>query len=170
MIALHSWLQISLPRQCLSLIHGKSIAQTWPISSGAAGAGERMDSGCTPRGWHRIRLAIGADAPLNSVFVGRRPTGEIYNAKLAAAHPDRDWILTRILWLTGVERGINRGGEVDTLRRLIYIHGTPDTEPMGVPASHGCIRMRNNDVLALFTQCHTGMPVLITEDSECLAR
>ncbi len=124
-----------------------------------------MGSGCTPRGWHRIRILIGAGAPVNSVFIGRRPTGEVYNAKLAAVHPNRDWILTRILWLTGAESGFNRGAAVDTLRRMIYIHGTPDTEPMGVPGSHGCIRMRNSDIVALFAQCHAGMPVLITEDA-----
>ena len=80
---------------------------------------------------------------------------------LAAAHPDRDWILTRILWLTGCEPGRNRGGCVDTLRRFIYIHGCPDTEPMGEPRSHGCIRMRNRDLMEFFDVVTAGTLVEI---------
>jgi hypothetical protein len=112
---------------------------------------------------HRIRLKIGHDQPLNCVFVGRRPSGEIYTPALAAAHPTRDWILTRILWLTGLEPGRNRGGPVDSLRRFIYIHGTPDSEPMGQAASHGCIRMRNEDLIQLFDRVATGTRVEIRE-------
>jgi L,D-transpeptidase YbiS len=103
----------------------------YPVSTARNGPGERRGSGCTPRGWHRIRIKIGAGLPLDTVFVGRRPTGEIYGPELAARHPERDWILTRILWLTGLEPGRNRGGECDTLRRFIYIHGCPDTAPDG---------------------------------------
>lgn len=168
-IRLQTWLQVSLAQQRLSLVRADSVVQSWPISSARAGAGEGMGSGCTPRGWHRIRALIGHGMPLNSVFVARRPTGEIYDSVLAAAHPERDWILTRILWLTGTVPGVNRGGGVDTLRRFIYIHGTPDTEAMGLPRSHGCIRMRNRDILQLFDQCHPGMSVLITEDETCSA-
>ncbi len=164
---MQSWLQVSLAEQSLSLIHADTVAQRWPISSAVVGADERNGSGGTPRGWHRIRLLIGAEAPINSVFVGRRPTGEVYGPGLAAKYPQRDWILTRIIWLTGAVPGMNRGGNVDTLRRFIYIHGTPDTEPMGVAGSHGCIRMRNADVIALFAQCYPGMPVFITEEAEC---
>lgn len=120
-----------------------------------------MDSGCTPRGMHRIRIKIGAGCPANAVFVGRRATGEIYSQGLAAQQPRRDWILTRILWLSGCESGRNRGGCVDTLRRFIYIHGCPDSEPMGEPASHGCIRMRNRDITELFDFVETGTPVVI---------
>jgi lipoprotein-anchoring transpeptidase ErfK/SrfK len=112
---------------------------------------------------HRIRLKIGAGCPRNAVFVGRRPTGEIYSAELAAAQPQRDWILTRILWLSGLEPGRNRGGSVDTLRRFIYIHGCPDNVPMGVPLSHGCIRMRNRDLLELFERVDNGTLVEIVE-------
>jgi len=125
--------------------------------------GERRDSGCTPRGLHRVRLKIGAGCPENSVFVARRPTGEIYSDQLAEAQPDRDWILTRILWLSGCEPGINLGGEVDTLRRFIYIHGTPEETLLGIPVSHGCVRMRNRDIIRLFDWARNGMPVEILE-------
>ena len=157
------YLRIDLDAQRLRLIEAGKARLEYPVSTGAAGAGEREGSGCTPRGWHRIRIRIGAGCPLNSVFVGRRPTGEIYTPGLAAGAPGRDWILTRILWLTGTESGRNRGGVVDTLRRYIYIHGTPDSEPMGVPVSHGCIRMRNMDLMALFDRVESGLPVLISE-------
>lgn len=110
-----------------------------------------------------MRLKIGDGCPAGAVFRGRRFTGEIHGPALAAAHPDRDWILTRILWLTGCESGRNRGGCVDTLRRFIYIHGCPDTEPMGIPRSHGCIRMRNADLIELFELTPVGAPVEIVD-------
>jgi hypothetical protein len=156
-------LQIDLMRQTLTLFEGDRPIHRYAVSTARNGPGETTGSGCTPRGWHRIRLKIGAGCPLNCVFVGRRPTGEIYCDELAAAQPKRDWILTRILWLTGLESGRNRGGAVDTLRRFIYIHGCPDTEPMGVPRSHGCIRMRNRDLLELFEQVDRGTLVHIVE-------
>ncbi len=160
---MHDWLAISIPRQRLWLCHGSRQTAGWPVSTAAAGVGEWQGSGATPRGWHRIRAMIGASMAPGTVFVGRRPTGEIYSPALAALEPGRDWILTRILWLTGSEPGRNRGGAVDTLRRFIYIHGTPETEPMDKPRSHGCIRMRSEDVVALFDRCRPGMPVLIED-------
>ena len=120
-----------------------------------------MGSGCTPRGLHTIRIKIGEGLPLNSVYKGRRPTGEIYSESLAKRHPDRDWILTRILWLSGKQHGFNRGGLQDTLRRYIYIHGCPESEPMGEPRSHGCIRMRNTDLIELFDRVEAGTEVNI---------
>jgi lipoprotein-anchoring transpeptidase ErfK/SrfK len=155
-------IRISLPDQQLELLEGNRMVATYPVSTARNGPGERRGSECTPRGWHRIRIKIGAGLPLNTVFVGRRPTGEIYDPELAALYPDRDWILTRILWLTGLEPGYNRGGDYDTLRRFIYIHGCPDTAPMGEPLSHGCIRMRNRDLLELFEQVKAGHPVFIS--------
>jgi len=140
--------------------------QQWPVSTAANGPGEQHGSGCTPRGWHRVVARIGAGCVPNTVFIGRRPTGEVYSPTLAQSMPGRDWILTRILWLQGLEPGRNRGGEVDTLRRFIYIHGCPDSEPMGVPRSHGCIRMRNADLVALFDQVPAGTPVCIREGGE----
>ena len=133
----------------------------YSISTASNGPGEQRNSGCTPRGLHRVRIRIGAGCPQGTVFVGRRATGEIYDAELARQHPERDWILTRILWLTGLEPGGNRGGRVDSLRRYIYIHGCPDTEPMGRPCSHGCIRMRNADLIELFDSVQTGTLVEI---------
>lgn len=156
-------LRIDLSAQTLELWAGDALLARHPVSTAANGPGERQGSGCTPRGRHRVRLKIGAGCPANAVFVGRRPTGELYSPELAAAEPGRDWILARILWLTGVEPGRNRGGEVDTLRRYIYIHGCPDGAPMGVPCSHGCIRMRNADLLTLFERVRNGTVVDIVE-------
>lgn len=149
-------IHISIPDQRLELLESGVVVVSYRVSTARNGPGERRDSGCTPRGWHRVRIKIGAGLPLNTVFVGRRPTGEIYGLELAASHPERDWILTRILWLTGLEAGFNRGGNRDTLRRFIYIHGCPDEAPMGIPLSHGCIRMRNQDLLELFDRVETG--------------
>lgn len=133
----------------------------YPVSTALNGVGEKQGSGCTPRGLHTVRALIGKSCPLNCVFVARRPSGEIYSSQLAKEFPERDWILTRIIWLSGMERGLNRMGEVDSFRRFIYIHGTPETEPMGIPESHGCIRMRNHDVVQLFDQLDAGDKVLI---------
>lgn len=147
------WIEISVDDQRLRICNhpsNKGQAIYFPISTALNGVGERSGSGQTPRGWHVIRAKIGATMPLDSVFVGRRPTGEIYSPELAAKFPKRDWILTRILWLSGCEIGRNRLGSVDSMRRYIYIHGTPDSEPMGQPLSHGCIRMRNEDLVQLF--------------------
>lgn len=137
----------------------------YDVSTALRGPGEKMGSFCTPRGKHRIRAKIGAGLPIGTVFRGRRPTGEIYSQMLAEQYPDRDWILSRILWLGGCEPGRNRYGEVDSAWRYIYIHGTPDTEPMGTPASIGCIRMRNESIIDLFDQVRPGMIVNIEEYS-----
>lgn len=154
---------VRLDAQTLELLEGDRVVARYPVSTGRNGPGEERDSGCTPRGRHRVRLRIGEGCPANTVFVGRRPTGEIYSPDLAAREPDRDWILTRILWLTGAEPGRNRGGRVDTLRRYIYVHGCPDAAPLGTPLSHGCIRMRNADLVALFDRVRVGTLVDIVE-------
>ncbi|WP_353142668.1 cell wall-recycling L,D-carboxypeptidase ElsL [Acinetobacter pragensis] len=138
---------IDLKHQTLSL---NKLNKFYVISTGKNGIGETENSGKTPRGWHLVAEKIGADLPLNTVFIGRKPTGEIYSPELAAQHPERDWILSRILWLSGLEAGFNQGEGCDTYKRYIYIHGTPDSEPMGIPQSHGCIRMRNHDIAELF--------------------
>ncbi len=156
-------LVISVSRQQLRLWCGKRLLCCWPVSTALNGPGEREGSGCTPRGKHIVRACIGANVPANAVFVGRRFTGEIYSPELGKAFPQRDWILSRILWLSGCEPGVNRLGQVDTMRRYIYIHGTPDSEPMGVPKSHGCIRMRNADLIDLFDQVAAGISVFIEE-------
>ncbi len=153
--------RISLERQRIELLVGETLVMDAPVSTAANGAGERINSECTPRGRHVIRAMIGAGAPMNTVFMGRRPTGEIYTAALGARYPGRDWILTRILWLSGLERGLNRLGDVDTMRRYIYIHGTPDEVALGRPGSHGCVRMSNADVCALFERVAVGTHVTI---------
>lgn len=153
---------VSIPQQTLALMQDGQQVACWPVSTALKGTGNQSGSYQTPLGRHRIRAKIGAGQPLNAVFRARRPTGEIFTADLVQAFPERDWILTRILWLCGEERGSNRGGNVDSQRRYIYIHGTPDSEPMGVPRSHGCIRMRNQDVLELFERVPAGTPVLIS--------
>ena len=157
------WIRIDLARQRLDFCDGVDVERSYAISTGARGAGERMGSEQTPRGAHEIKELIGGDAAIGSVFIGRRPTGEICTTELCEQNPQRDWILTRIIRLSGLEEGRNLGGEVDTFARYIYIHGTPDSEPMGRPLSHGCIRMRNQDVVELFELVRVGMSVQIEE-------
>ena len=156
-------LVISIANQQLSLVDGEQTLAIYSISTALNGGGELKNSGCTPRGKHYIRAKIGSGLPINAVFVGRRFTGEIYSSNLAAKFPKRDWILTRILWLSGCEHGFNRLGDKDSMQRYIYIHGTPDSEPMGIARSHGCIRMRNSDMLELFERVSYGAPVFIQE-------
>jgi len=143
-------LKIDLPTQTLNLREGDKLFAVYPVSTAKNGPGMLSGSECTPLGRHRIRLKIGEGCPLNAVFVGRRPTGEIYTPELGEKYPDRDWVLTRILWLSGLEPGKNRGGDCDSLRRFIYIHGTDQESLLGQPVSHGCIRMNNHDLIELF--------------------
>ncbi|WP_051086842.1 L,D-transpeptidase [Psychrobacter lutiphocae] len=142
------------------------VIRNFDISTAKNGIGSQEGSYCTPLGKHSIAAKIGTDLPINSVFVAREPTGEIYSEQLGQQYPDRDWILTRILRLQGCEEGVNKGhnelGCCDSYQRYIYIHGTPDTEPMGVPLSHGCVRMRNTDLIWLYEQVEQGTPVYIT--------
>jgi lipoprotein-anchoring transpeptidase ErfK/SrfK len=154
-------IRIDLRAQRLELFEGDALLAAWPVSTARKGAGEGEGSEQTPRGLHEIRAKIGAGAPEGAVFVGRRATGEICTPERAAAEPGRDWILTRVLWLRGLEVGRNRLGAVDSMRRYIYIHGTPDEAALGMPASHGCIRMRNSDVIDLFDRVDPGTPVEI---------
>jgi len=156
-------LHISLADQMLYGFAAGRLVVRASISSAANGAGERNSSGCTPRGLHQVRARIGDGLPKGAVLKGRRWTGEVWTAELHEAFPGRDWILSRILWLSGCEPGRNRMGEVDTFRRYIYLHGTPDCEPMGAPLSHGCIRLRNDDLLELFPQVPLHCRVRIEE-------
>lgn len=125
------------------------LIATYSVSTGKNGVGEKKDSGCTPRGWHQVDSIIGLEHEINSVFVARKWTGEVYSEELASQYPNRDWILTRIIQLNGLEPGRNQGGDVDTKERYIYIHGTPDSTELGKPGSHGCIRMNNKEVIVL---------------------
>lgn len=158
-------LLVSVARQSMSLVDDAgTLLKEYPISTAKAGVGEVSGSYRTPRGRHIIRAKIGAGQAENTVFVRRRPTGELWTPELAEQHPGRDWILTRILWLSGCEPGFNRLGELDTMRRYVYIHGSPETAEMGKPGSHGCIRMRNADIVELFEQIPCYSEVLISED------
>ena len=156
-----SFLDISVSQQTLTVIEKGEIIHCYSVSTAKNGLGERKGSECTPRGWHRIRAKIGSGMPLCTVFMGRRPTGEIFSSDLSRQYPDRDWVLTRILWLTGLESGKNRYGEVDSGWRYIYIHGCPDSLMTGQPESHGCIRMLNTDVVDLFDRVTTCSKVFI---------
>jgi len=158
-------IEISLKEQRLTLYDtaGRPL-YAYPVSTATRGAGETRGSYCTPRGRHIVRAKIGAGQPENAVFVARRPTGEIYSQRLAEQFPQRDWILTRILWLSGCEPERNRLGQVDTMRRYIYIHGCPDSTPLGCPGSHGCIRMRNADLIEIFDLVPVYTAVLLSAD------
>jgi len=157
-----SKIEISIEHQRLIAYSssGKEVFKTL-IASAKNGEGQTYGSECTPLGSHRIRAKIGSGLSENSVFIGRRPTSEIFSEALAEQYPNRDWILSRILWLCGNESGFNRGGQVDTQRRYIYIHGAPDSHAMGEPSSHGCIKMRNSDIITLFDQVQVGTLVTI---------
>jgi L,D-transpeptidase YbiS len=156
-------IDIDLSEQKLRLYEGRSLLREYAVSTAAKGAGEQTGSFCTPRGRHKIRAKIGRGAAPGTVFVSRRATGEVYTDALGRQFPQRDWILTRILWLSGLEPGKNRLREVDTMRRYIYLHGTPDTTKLGVKGSHGCIRMANKDIVELFDLVEPGTEVEIHE-------
>jgi lipoprotein-anchoring transpeptidase ErfK/SrfK len=156
-------IRVDLRSQRLLLLEGERVLRTFPVSTATKGAGEQEGSEQTPRGRHEIRAKIGAGEPVGAVFTGRRATGEICSSDLVSAEPERDWILSRILWLRGLEIGRNRLGRVDSMRRYIYIHGTADEASIGTPASHGCIRMRNADVVELFGLVAPGTVVEIVD-------
>ena len=158
-------LLIDTANQTLDVYDGDELIKRFSVSTAKNGAGQLENTGCTPLGRHTIAQKIGGEYPMNAVFVGRVFTGENYHEELGCAHPDRDWILSRILWLDGCEDGVNKGknadGVCDTFSRYIYIHGTPDTEPMGKPMSHGCVRMRNEDIVWLYDVVDVGTAVNI---------
>ena len=160
-------IHISISDQTLSLFDENNLVKKFAISTAKNGAGEEMDSECTPRGKHIITEKIGEDHEANAVFVGRIATGETYEPALRDQHPQRDWILTRILWLSGVEEGKNKGElegmNLDSHDRYIYIHGSPDDVAMGQPGSRGCVRMRNSEVIELFDLIELGTEVDICE-------
>jgi L,D-transpeptidase YbiS len=156
-------LKVSIVKQIMQVFDNDNLIKEYSISTAKNGAGELFGSEKTPRGWHIIRAKVGENAEENTVFVQRRPTGEVYTPKLKESFPNRDWILTRIFWLSGLEVGKNRLGELDTMRRYIYIHGTPDEVPMGTPGSRGCIRMRNRELIELFKMIPVKTKILIED-------
>lgn len=156
-------LELTISTQTLHVYSDKNLIKEYLVSTAKNGPGEIYGSEKTPRGRHIIRAKIGKDAPVNTVFIERRPTGEIYTPALKQLYPQRDWILTRILWLSGQEVGKNRLGQVDTMRRYVYIHGTPDEVAMGIPGSRGCVRMRNSELIDLFNFIPVGCQLNICE-------
>jgi len=155
------WLWVDVSAQRLHEMHGAESRSEYVVSTARKGLGEELDSGCTPRGWHVVRARIGAGLPATAILRGRRWTGTCYSAEWAAGQPRRDWILGRILWLSGSEIGFNRGGLQDTFRRYIYIHGTADVDHLGQPVSAGCVRMAPDAVCALFAECAVNTPVFV---------
>jgi len=156
-------IEVNIPAQTMTVYNDNRAIRRYLVSTGINGVGEAINSEQTPRGWHVIRAKIGGGCPENTVFVERRPTGEIFHPNLKVKYPNRDWILTRILWLSGLEIGKNRLGQVDTMRRYIYIHGSPDEAVMGEPGSRGCIRMHNDDVIELFDLISVGDQLFVNE-------
>ena len=157
-------IKVSISEQTLRVLDDdNNLVRSYSIATAKNGPGEIKGSEQTPRGWHKIRAKIGHSYVAGAVFVGRRPTGEVFVPGMREQFPRRDWILTRIMWLSGLEPGRNRLGQVDTMRRYIYIHGCPDEDAMGVPSSHGCVKMRNSDVIELFDLVPVGTRVLIEE-------
>ena len=154
-------IRIDAAKQELTLLEGDKVVKRYAVSTAKNGLGEKNGSFQTPRGKHIVRAKIGAGQPAGTVFVRRRPTGEVWSPDLHARYPGRDWILTRILWLSGTERGKNRLGDVDTMRRYIYIHGSHELAEMGKPGSIGCIRMRNKDIMELYELVPPYTPVEI---------
>ena len=155
------FIDVDVSKQELTLFEGSNVVVKYSISTAKNGVGQKNGSECTPLGEHVIDAKIGSGAVENTVFVGRKETGEIFSNELKENNPDRDWILTRILWLSGLEQGKNKGGDVDTLNRYIYIHGCPDSDSFSSPSSHGCVKMRNKDVMELFENVDVGTRVLI---------
>ena len=157
------FINIHIETQSLILSLNADKTLRYSVSTAKHGVGQLYGSNQTPLGRHIIRAKIGEGVPINTVFIGRRQTGDIYSSELAKDNlKHQDWILTRILWLSGLDKGLNRHGCVDTMRRYIYIHGTPDSEVMGKPLSHGCIRMRNSDIIDLFQRVVIGTRVDIS--------
>ena len=158
---------VDVAAQRLFLLEEKDGASrllaSYQVSTAEKGTGQMRHSERTPLGRHVVRAKIGEGLPAGAVLVGRRPTGEIFSREIARKYPERDWILSRILWLSGTEIGHNRLGEVDSMRRYIYLHGSPDDSAMGIPGSHGCVRMRNQDVIELFDAVSVGTPLEIRE-------
>lgn len=160
------WLHVSVAEQSLTLYDGRGLPQKrYTVSTAKNGVGERVNSYQTPRGWHRVCERIGDDVAPDTIIYRRKVTPWKYTPQLAAEYPDKDWILTRILWLCGMEPGKNQGGDVDSYDRAIYIHGAGQHVPFGTPTSRGCVRMRNEDVIELYNLTANGIDVLISEEN-----
>lgn len=154
-------LYVSVRSQRMHHVRGRRMLKEYVISTSANGLGSEQDSYRTPTGLHHVRERIGAGLPAWSVLKDRVPTGEVADS----THQEtRDVITSRILWLSGLESGLNQGGNVDSYGRWIYIHGTADEHSLGAPSSHGCIRMANRDIIALFEEIPVGTLVVIYDN------
>ncbi len=149
---------VSIKEQVLYHRRRTGVWLSFAISTSAFGTGNEKNSFKTPLGKHRICAKIGDDMPVYTAFHGREPVGTF---DPESDYLDRDWILSRILWLDGCEPGKNKGGRMDSKHRYIYIHGTHEEDKLGTPASHGCIRMSNLDILDMFEHAFVGERVLI---------
>mgnify|MGYP001378656138 CR=1 FL=1 len=155
---------IDASNQKLLLIEKGQVTHRWVISTAEAGLGSRKGSNQTPLGAHRLAQKIGDGAPLGTVFKARQNTGRIAKILTApGARSGEDNVTTRIMWLDGLEPGLNKGDMVDSYQRFIYIHGTDEEGRLGAPASHGCIRMRNQDVIDLYDRVREDTLVFIAE-------
>jgi lipoprotein-anchoring transpeptidase ErfK/SrfK len=152
---------VSIFRQELILVDNDRIVKRYPCSTACAGSGNVIDSGKTPTGWHRVGAKIGDGLAAGAVLKDRRWTGQVWSADMPT---EDDLILSRILWLEGLEDGVNRGGDVDTWSRYIYIHGTNRIDDLGKPASAGCIRLDPEQVIDLYDRIDEGCVVLITKE------
>ncbi len=163
MFNIDNYIHVFPNRQKLALYRDGRVLNEYAISTAKNGLGEYKNSYKTPRGWHQVIEKIGNNDPIGTVFSSRIKTGEIYNQELSNKFPNRDWILTRIIRLKGLEPGLNSGGEVDSFERYIYIHGTHEEDKLGMPASKGCIRMGNRDIIELFDSIYCNIKVFIDE-------
>jgi lipoprotein-anchoring transpeptidase ErfK/SrfK len=154
-------LWVDIAGQRLYVVDNGRITQSYAVSTALKGPGCDQDSYQTPTGLHRISDKIGDDAATGTVFEGREPTGELAEVEQTDHDTGKDQITSRILWLSGMQPGINQGEGVDTYQRYIYIHGTNEEGRIGQAVSHGCIRMKNADVIALFQQVETDTPVIV---------
>ncbi len=150
---------VDVSEQKLYLYRGGKVLKAYPVSTSKYGIGNLEGSEKTPLGWHQVAKKIGDGAPLNTIFKNRVNTGRVFTG-YANAHRE-DFITSRILWLEGLEPGINKGKRIDSFKRYIYIHGTADEDLIGQPASHGCVRMRNTDVVEIFDLLQVRSRVLI---------
>jgi len=156
-----SFLFVSIQQQQMYLIEKDSIIKKYSVSTAKKGVGNELHSLKTPIGLHNVKRKIGDHVPLGGILEAR-----VYNGSMATIYEDKtkadgDYVTTRILWLDGEEVGINKGRNIDTYNRFIYIHGTPEEGYIGEPVSHGCIRMKNADVMELYDLIDEGTPVLI---------
>jgi len=160
------WLLVGVKSQTLRYYDGSGLlARQYSVSTAKFGVGEQKNSYQTPRGWHKVCEKIGDGAEKDTIIFRQKITPWKYSETLHQQYPNKDWILTRVLWLCGMEPGLNQGGDVDSYDRYIYIHGAGAHVPFGTPSSLGCVRMKSDDVIELFDHTAVGTDVYIDENS-----